>query len=96
VVRAAWKKTVQGSFFVSPPLDEIVEVDYADVISDVNLHLKRLILILPQIFASCPAKSKRLLEINSEREAQPANLSNIKVFKILQIMLPSQAAIGTK
>jgi len=69
---------------------------YAALTSDINLHLKRLILVLPQIFASRPAKSKRRLKINPEREAQPANLSNIKVFKILHIMLSSQAAIAEK
>jgi len=64
------------------------------MISDINLHFKRLILVLPQIFASRPAKSKRRLKINIEREAQPANLSNIKVFKILQIMIPSHTGIN--
>jgi len=66
------------------------------LISDINLNFKRLILVLPQIFASRLAKSKRRLKINLEREAKPANLRNIKVFKILQRMLPSQAAIAAK
>jgi len=53
-------------------------------------------LVLPQIFSSCLTKSQRRLKINSEGEAKLANLSNIKVFKILQIMLSSQAAIAGK
>ena len=65
------------------------------MISDINLHFKRLILILSQMFASRPAKSQRRLKINSEREAQPTNLSNIKVFKILQIVLSSPMVIAS-
>jgi len=52
-------------------------------------------LVLPQIFASRLAKSKRRLKINSEGEANPVNLRNIKAFKILQIIFTAQAAIAS-